>query len=210
MVRMSVRALAGAAAGLSMLVAGAASAADDGGDETLATAIFAGGCFWCVEEAFDKVQGVISTTSGYTVGKASTANYNAVKTGRTKHTEAVRIVYDPKKVSYQRLLRVFWRNIDPLQANAQFCDRGPQYRTGIYFLDGKQAKLARASKARLEASARFKGKRIATEIEKASTFYAAENYHQDYYKKHPVRYKYYKYGCGRPQRLKQIWGSKAS
>ncbi|HXH05684.1 MAG TPA: peptide-methionine (S)-S-oxide reductase MsrA [Vicinamibacterales bacterium] len=169
----------------------------------LRTATFAGGCFWCVEEAFDAVQGVVSTISGYTGGRMRNPTYEEVSSGTTGHVEAVQVTYDPARVSYGRLLEVFWHNIDPTDAGGQFCDRGPQYRSAIFYHDDEQRRLAERSKAELLASGRFR--RIATEILPASTFYRAEEYHQDYYRRNPVRYRYYKFGCGRARRLAQIW-----
>ncbi len=173
-----------------------------------AKAIFAGGCFWCMEPPFDALEGVISTTSGYIGGKQKDANYQQVSAGVTGHTEAVEVVYDPKKVSYERLLYVFWRNIDPTVRDRQFCDAGSQYRPGIFFLDDAQKVAAQHSKAALEKNPPFQGK-IVAEITAATTFYPAEDYHQDYYKKNPIRYKYYRNGCGRDARLKQLWGDQA-
>jgi peptide-methionine (S)-S-oxide reductase len=175
---------------------------------TLATATFAGGCFWCMEPPYDKVQGVISTTSGYMGGIKANPTYEEVSTGRTGHAEVVQVVYDPSKVSYAQLLQIFWRNIDPLTPNAQFCDHGPQYRSAIFFHDAEQQRLAEESKRQLEASGRFKAA-IVTELVAAGTFYPAEDYHQDYYQKNPVRYRYYRFGCGRDARLKQLWGDEA-
>jgi peptide-methionine (S)-S-oxide reductase len=170
-----------------------------------AVATFAGGCFWCMEPPYDELDGVISTTSGYTGGRKQNPTYEEVSTDTTGHTEAVQVVYDPKRISYARLLEVFWRNIDPLTANAQFCDHGTQYRSGIFYHDAEQRRLAEDSKRALEASGRFKGP-IVTEIVAAGTFYPAEEYHQDYYKKNPIRYKFYRAGCGRDQRLAELWG----
>ncbi|MDZ7379899.1 MAG: peptide-methionine (S)-S-oxide reductase MsrA [candidate division KSB1 bacterium] len=171
----------------------------------LAKATFAGGCFWCMEPPFDKLEGVISTTSGYIGGHTTNPTYKEVSAGGTGHAEAVEIVYDPSKISYARLLEVFWRNIDPLTPNGQFCDKGTQYRAGIFYHDETQKQLAEASKQALEASKRFKAP-IVTEITPASTFYPAEDYHQDYYLKNPLRYKFYRYNCGRDQRLHELWG----
>jgi peptide-methionine (S)-S-oxide reductase len=171
----------------------------------LDTAVFAGGCFWCVEEAFDKVEGVVSTTSGYTGGHTRNPAYEEVVTGHTGHAEVVRVVYDPKKVSYQQLLNVFWRNIDPLTENRQFCDRGSQVRSAIFTDGAEQHRLAEASKRELERSGRFK-QPIVTEVVAASRFYPAEEYHQDYYQKNPVRYRFYKTSCGRARRLEELWG----
>jgi peptide-methionine (S)-S-oxide reductase len=170
-----------------------------------AKATFAGGCFWCMEEAFDPVPGVISTVSGYMGGHTKNPTYEQISTGRTGHAEVVQIEYDPQKVTYEKLLEVFWRNIDPTQRDAQFCDHGSQYRSGVFFHDEEQRRLAEASRAAVAKNKRFKGE-IVTEITKAGEFYTAEDYHQDYYKKNPVRYKYYKTGCGRAARLKELWG----
>jgi len=169
------------------------------------SATFAGGCFWCMEKPFDTVPGVISTTSGYTDGDIVNPTYEAVSSGRTRHTEAIRVVFDPAKVSYEKLLTVFWRNIDPLAKDRQFCDRGTQYRSGIYFHDAAQEKAAQASLRRLKVDGRIKGK-IYTELKPVSPFYAAEEYHQDFYRKNPGRYAMYRSGCGRDARLFEIWG----
>ncbi len=169
-------------------------------------AIFAGGCFWCMEGPYDKLDGVISTTSGYTDGHLKNPTYRQVSSGSTGHTEAVKIVYDPSKVSYAQLLEVFWVNIDPLTANAQFCDHGTQYRSGIYYLNDAQKSAATTSLKRVQEKLK---KPVVTEIDKATEFYPAEDYHQDYYKKNPVRYKYYRWRCGRDQRLQEIWGDDA-
>jgi len=170
----------------------------------LAKATFAGGCFWCMEPPFDKLDGVVSTTSGYTGGHTANPTYEQVSAGKTGHAEAVEIVYDPRKVTYAQLLDVFWRNIDPLTANAQFCDTGNQYRSGIFVHDETQRKLAEDSKGVVAARLR---KPVVTEIVAASTFWPAEDYHQDYYKKNPVRYKFYRTSCGRDHRLQEIWGA---
>jgi peptide-methionine (S)-S-oxide reductase len=174
--------------------------------QELAKATFAGGCFWCMEPPFDAVDGVVSTTSGYTGGHTANPTYEQVSAGKTGHTEAVEIVYDPRKVTYARLLEVFWRNIDPLTANAQFCDAGSQYRAGIFVHDATQRRLAEASK---DAAAQRLQKPIVTEITAASQFWPAEEYHQDYYKKNPIRYKFYRTSCGRDRRLEAIWGPDA-
>ncbi|HEV8520382.1 MAG TPA: peptide-methionine (S)-S-oxide reductase MsrA [Burkholderiales bacterium] len=171
----------------------------------VAKATFAGGCFWCMEPPYDKLTGVISTTSGYIGGQKPNPTYEEVSSGRTGHAEAVQVVYDPKKVSYEQLLDVFWHNIDPTVKNQQFCDVGSQYRTGIFYHDDEQRRLAEASKAALEKSKPFKAP-IVTEITRAGEFYPAEEYHQDYYLKNPVRYKFYRNGCGRDARLEQLWG----
>lgn len=165
-------------------------------------AIFAGGCFWCMEPPYDKLGGVISTTSGYTDGHVRNPRYKQVTSGTTGHTEAVKVVYDPKKVSYEKLLDVFWVNIDPTVKNRQFCDKGSQYRSGIYYKNERQKAAALASLKKVQA--RFE--KVYTEIKAASRFYPAEGYHQDYYEKNPVRYRYYRYGCGRDARLEELWG----
>lgn len=170
-----------------------------------AKATFAGGCFWCMEEAFDPIPGVLSTVSGYVGGKTKNPTYEQVSTGRTGHAEVIQIEYDPKRVSYEKLLEAFWRNIDPTQREGQFCDHGSQYRSAIFYHDEEQKRLAEASRAALLKNRPFKGE-IVTEIVQAAQFYPAEDYHQDYYKKNPVRYKFYKTGCGRAARLKELWG----
>ncbi len=174
----------------------------------LAKATFAGGCFWCVEADFDKVDGVVSTTSGYIGGRLANPTYEQVSAGTTGHTEAVEIVFDPRKVSYEKLLDVFWHSIDPTVVNRQFCDVGSQYRTGIFVHDEAQRRAAEASKAALEKSKPFR-EPIVTPIEAATAFYPAEEYHQDYSRKNPVRYRFYRNGCGRDARLAQLWGDKA-
>jgi len=179
------------------------STADAGGT---ATAILAGGCFWCMEPPYDTLPGVIATTSGYTAGRTVNPSYQQVSSGGTGHTEAVQVVYDPSKVSYSKLLEVFWRNIDPIAVNRQFCDVGDMYRSGIYPANAEQLRLAQASKKALQESVCFP-RAIATEIEPASTFYPAEEYHQDYYVKNPLRYKFYRFNCGRDQRLRDVWES---
>ena len=168
-------------------------------------ATFAGGCFWCVEADFDKVPGVISTTSGYTGGEKPNPSYEQVSRGGTGHAEAVEIAFDPSRVSYQKLLDVFWHNIDPLAKDYQFCDHGRQYRSAIFYHDDEQRRLAEASKA--EVAKRFEHA-IATEIVPAGPFYKAEEYHQDYYLKNPIRYKFYRFNCGRDARLEALWGKK--
>lgn len=173
-----------------------------------ARATFAGGCFWCVEADFDKVPGVLSTTSGYTGGGVANPSYEQVSSKRTGHAEAVEIAYDPGKVSYERLLEVYWHSIDPTTKDAQFCDHGSPYRTAIFAHDAAQLKAAQASLEALNGSKPFK-EPIVTQITMAGPFYMAEDYHQDYYKKNPVRYQYYRLACGRDARLKQLWGDKA-
>ncbi len=174
-----------------------------------AKATFAGGCFWCVEADFDKVPGVLSTTSGYTGGKLANPSYEQVAAKLTGHAEAVEIVFDPAKVSYEKLVEHFWRTIDPTTKDAQFCDHGSPYRTAIFANDAAQLKVAQASLAALQKNKPFK-EPIVTEIALAGPFYRAEDYHQDYYKKNPIRYQYYRTACGRDARLKQIWGSQAA
>lgn len=171
----------------------------------LAVATFAGGCFWCMEQPFDVLPGVVSTTSGYIGGTKVDPTYEEVSRGTTGHTEAVQVVYDPRKITYEKLLEVFWRNIDPITPNAQFCDHGSQYRSGIFTHDEEQFRLAKDSRARIERTKTFR-EPIVTEITPAKTFYRAEEYHQDYYKKNPLRYKYYRSQCGRDARLEQLWG----
>jgi peptide-methionine (S)-S-oxide reductase len=172
-----------------------------------AKATFAGGCFWCVEADFDKVPGVISTTSGYIGGTVANPSYQQVTTKTTGHAEAVEILFDPTKVSYAQLLEKFWRTIDPTTKDRQFCDAGSPYRTAIFTHDAAQAAAAQASLAALEKSKPFK-EPIVTQIVPAGPFYVAEDYHQDYYKKNPVRYNYYRTSCGRDARLEQLWGRK--
>ncbi len=169
----------------------------------LASAVFAGGCFWCTEADFDKIPGVVSATSGYAGGKAANPTYEQVSAGNTGHIEVVRVVYDPARVSYQRLLARFFRTIDPLDGGGQFCDRGSQYRSAIFVANPAERRLAEATKAR--AAALLK-KPIATQILPAAPFYAAEDYHQDYYRKNPAKYKYYRWRCGRDARLAKVWG----
>jgi len=170
-----------------------------------AKATFAGGCFWCMEPPYDKLPGVLSTTSGYMGGKTKNPTYESTSSGTTGHAEVVQVEYDPAKVNYATLLEVFWRNIDPTQRDAQFCDSGTQYRSGIFYHNDEQKKLAEASKAVLQKNKPFKGE-IVTEVTAAPEFYRAEDYHQDYYKKNPTRYKIYRAGCGRDARLQALWG----
>ena len=173
-----------------------------------AKAIFAGGCFWCVESDFDKVEGVISTTSGYIGGTAPNPTYEQVSSKATGHAEAVEIVFDPSKVSYATLVERFWRTIDPTVKDRQFCDVGSPYRTAIFAVDDEQLKVALDSRAALEKNKPFK-EGIMTEVVKAGAFYPAESYHQNYHQKNPVRYTYYRTSCGRDARLKQLWGDQA-
>lgn len=170
------------------------------------TAIFAGGCFWCVESDFDNVEGVLDTLSGYSGGETASPTYKNHHQG--KHREVVQITYDPALVSYEDLLRTFWRSVDPTDAGGQFCDRGHSYTTAVYALDDEQLELAKSSKALLEESGVLK-KPIVTPVELASEFWPAEGYHQDYYQKNPIRYKYYRTACRRDKRVKSVWGSQA-
>jgi peptide-methionine (S)-S-oxide reductase len=177
------------------------------GAQERAKATFAGGCFWCMEPPFDKLDGVISTTSGYTGGRKANPTYEEVSAGTTGHAEAVEIVYDPRKITYAQLLDVFWRNIDPTTPDRQFCDVGSQYRAAIFYHDETQRGLAEQSK---RAVAERLGRPIVTQVVPAATFYAAEEYHQDYYRKNPIRYRFYRTGCGRDRRLEEIWGKATS
>src|SRR5674476_1691726 len=169
-----------------------------------AVATFAGGCFWCTEADFDKVPGVISTTSGYTGGTVANPSYEQVSSGGTGHAEAVEVAYDPSKVSYEKLLVYFWHHIDPLVKDAQFCDRGEQYRSAIFVHNDEERKLAEASKKQVETELK---QPIYTQIVAAGPFYKAEDYHQDFYRKNPTKYKFYRWNCGRDQRLEQVWGA---
>jgi peptide-methionine (S)-S-oxide reductase len=189
------------------LAAAACWALAQGAASPSAKAIFAGGCFWCVESDFDKVPGVLSTTSGYIGGKTANPTYEQVSSKSTGHAEAVEVVFDPAKVSYEQLLEHFWRTIDPTTQDRQFCDVGTPYRTAIFATDAAQLKAAQASLAALEKSKPFP-EPIVTQIVLAGPFYAAEDYHQDYYRKNPLRYQYYRTSCGRDARLKQLWGPK--
>ena len=173
------------------------------------TATFAGGCFWCMEPPFDKLDGVISTTSGYIGGHQKNPTYKQVSAGSTGHTEAVQIEYDSNKISYDELLKVFWRNIDPTTPDQQFCDRGSQYRSGIFYHDARQKLLAEASLQNIIENKSF-DQPVVTEITAATTFYPAEDYHQDYYLKNPLRYKYYRFACGRDSRLEALWSDTKS
>jgi peptide-methionine (S)-S-oxide reductase len=170
-----------------------------------ATATFAGGCFWCMEPPFEKLAGVSSVTSGYTGGQKLDPTYEEVSAGGTGHAEAVQVLYDSTQIRYAQLLDVFWHNIDPLAANRQFCDAGSQYRSAIFYHNEEQRRAAEGSKQKLEQSGRF-DRPIVTEIVAAATFYPAEEYHQDFYKKNPLRYKTYRVGCGRDRRLEELWG----
>ena len=206
--------MAGSEAGVNA-AAGTAIEAAQGGEEGAnsptmsddeAAAIFAGGCFWCMEKPFDILDGVISTTSGYIGGPEQNPTYAQVSSGATGHTEAIRVVYDPSRIGYARLLEVFWHNIDPTQADGQFCDRGPQYRSGIFPGTAEEQRLAEESRDRVRAQLE---KPIHTEITSAGTFWPAEEYHQDYYRKNPMNYALYRRGCGRDWRLERLWGEQA-
>ena len=191
---------------LVMVALGALSSSSPLWAQESRSAVFAGGCFWCMEPPYDKLDGVISTTSGYMGGTIENPTYRQVSSGQTGHTEVMEVVYDPEQVSYQELLDIFWRNIDPVDRLGQFCDRGSQYRSEIFVQTEEERQLAEASKAELQP--RF-DRPIATEITDASTFYPAEDYHQDYYQKNPVRYQIYRLSCGRDARLNALWGSEA-
>jgi len=186
---------------ISLLIGAQVSASEQERKE----AVFAGGCFWCMEPPYDELDGVLSTTSGFIGGHVSEPSYNEVVSGGTGHLEAVKVVYDPAKVSYDRLLDVFWRNIDPLDDGGQFCDRGDHYRAAIFYGDDEQRRKAEDSRAALEESGRFE-QDIVTRILEATEFYAAEDYHQGYYRKNPIRYRYYRARCGRDSRLDELWG----
>ena len=199
----------GLAAGLTMGIAATTAAQTAAPAPATAKAVFAGGCFWCVESDFDKVPGVLSTVSGYTGGRTANPTYEQVSSKDTGHAEVVEIVFDPSKVSYSQLVEHFWRTIDPTTKDQQFCDRGNPYRSAIFALNAEQLKVAQSSKAALEKSKPFK-EPVVTEVVLATTFYPAEDYHQDYYLKNPVRYKYYRTSCGRDARLQQLWGKPAT
>ncbi len=184
---------------LALLLSGATAAVQ----AATATAVFAGGCFWCIEKDFEALPGVVAVESGYTAGKTTNPTYESVSAGRTGHTEAVRVVYDPAKVTYPQLVDYFWRHIDPTVKDQQFCDVGSQYRSGIYWGNETERKVAEGSRDALIKSGRFKT--IHTELAAASPFYLAEDYHQDYYKKNTVRYSYYRLSCGRDARVKELW-----
>ncbi len=181
-----------------------ASASAASSNDNSAVAVFAGGCFWCTESDFDKVEGVIATTSGYLGGKLQNPTYEAVSSGQSGHIEAVQVRFDPSKTSYAKLLDAYWPSIDPLNAKGQFCDNGPQYLSAIFYNSPEQKRLAESSQAALAASGRLTGP-IVTRILPATTFYPAEEYHQDYHSKNPLRYNYYRRGCGRDARLEQLW-----
>jgi peptide-methionine (S)-S-oxide reductase len=194
---------------LAALLATSAAVAADPARSTerpLAKAIFAGGCFWCMEPPFDKLEGVIATISGYTGGPVENPSYEQVSSGRTGHVEAVLVEYDPASVSYARLLEVFWRNVDPVDDGGQFCDRGEQYRAAIFVADDEQRRLAEASRETAARAKRVPGS-IATRIVDAGKFYPAEDEHQDFYRKHSFKYEFYRLRCGRDARLKEVWGA---
>ena len=191
----------------SWLIAGKMQVSAAEGNNT-ATAVFAGGCFWCMEPPFDKLEGVIATTSGYTGGHTDKPTYKQVSSDTTGHYEAIEISYDPNIIDYATLLNVFWHNVDPLDAKGQFCDKGKSYRTAIFYNSDEQKELAQASKKELVDSGYF-NEDVVTVIEAAKTFYPAEDYHQDYYQKSPVRYKYYRFACGRDNRLEELWKDSA-
>jgi peptide-methionine (S)-S-oxide reductase len=182
-----------------------ASTLPDAPPEGYIVATFAGGCFWCMEGPFDVIEGVVSTTSGFTGGHLANPTYDQVTTGRTGHVEAVRVVYDSTRIGYGELLEVYWRNVDPLDAGGQFCDRGSPYRPAIFVHDDSQRRLAEASKAELEASGRF-DRPVVVEVLPASPFYEAEDYHQGFYRTNPERYREYRQACGRDRRLAELWG----
>ena len=195
-------------ASLVLMLASPAFAAPPAAPPGKAVAIFAGGCFWCMQGPFDDTPGVVKTIAGYTGGSTLNPSYYDVSSGTTGHAESVEVIYDPAKVSYDKLLEVYWHNVDPTVKDQQFCDHGSQYRTAIFYVDAEQRAAAEASRAALDKSKPFK-EPIVTQIVMAGPFYAAEDYHQDYYKKNPVKYHVYRTGCGRDARLKQLWGDRA-
>lgn len=174
--------------------------------QNLSTAIFSGGCFWCMQPPFDKLEGVAYTKAGYTGGQVKNPTYEQVSAGSTGHRESIEVFYDPHIITYKKLLEVFWKNIDPLDGNGQFCDKGDQYRSAIYYTNEEEKKAAEESKKQLIQSGKFK--EIYTQILPATEFYDAEDYHQEYYKKNPIRYKFYRFMCGRDKRLEELWGVK--
>jgi peptide-methionine (S)-S-oxide reductase len=201
-----VKSLVACAVVAAAAVAGIAAAADAPRTEV---ATFAGGCFWCMQPPFDAIDGVLSTLVGYTGGEVANPTYEQVSAGGTGHAESIQVVFDPSKVSYQQLLDVFWHNIDPTTKDRQFCDRGHQYRSAIFYHSEEQRQEAERSKAELERTKPFAGD-IVTEIVAAGPFYPAEKYHQEYYRKNPLRYKYYRFSCGRDGRLEELWGKAPS
>lgn len=192
-------------AALACLLLGITLTATAVDSKATATAIFAGGCFWCMVHPFDELPGVASVTSGYTGGHKENPTYGEVSSGATGHVESVQVVYDPTQITYRKLLDVYWHNVDPLNSSGQFCDRGDTYKTAIFYQNEEQKRLATQSKIAIAKQLKHS---LATEIRPASTFYAAEDYHQNYYKKNPLRYKYYRYTCGRDQRLEELWEKK--
>lgn len=197
--------IAGVGLLLSVLLIAAANAEKDTSDKGYASAVFAGGCFWCMVHPFDELPGVLKVISGYTGGHKVNPTYKEVSSGDTGHVEAVQIVYDPARISYDKLLDVYWHNIDPLDAGGQFCDRGSTYKSVIFYGDEQQAQLAQRSRAALAKRLKHP---IVTEVRPAGPFYPAEDYHQNYYQKNPLRYRYYRYACGRDQRLRELWSRK--
>jgi len=194
---------------LLLLAGGAAARAEQGEPPDppgSASAVFAGGCFWCMQPPFDALDGVLSTTAGFTGGSVADPGYDQVSAGGTGHLEAVRVVYDPRRVGYAKLLEVYWRNVDPLDASGQFCDRGPQYESAVFVRDPEQSRLAEASKRAIAARL---DRPVATAIREAARFYPAEEYHQGYYRKNPIRYRFYRARCGRDARLQALWGEDA-
>jgi len=208
---MTIGVVLGLALAGALLVAGPAQAKEGApatGVRRVEKATFAGGCFWCMEAPFDKLDGVVSVTVGYTGGRTVKPTYEEVSAGGSGHAESIEIVFDPAKIGYDKLLAVFWRNVDPTTPNRQFCDVGTQYRTAIFYHGEEQKRLAEATKKALEESRRLPGG-IATEIVPAAAFWPAEEYHQHYYRRNPVRYKFYRYNCGRDRRLEELWGRDA-
>jgi peptide-methionine (S)-S-oxide reductase len=198
-----IRVILPAVVGGALLAAPASGSARFAPDDTLEVATFAGGCFWCMEEAFDEVRGVVTTTSGYTGGRLDDPTYEQVSSGESGHFEAVLVVFDPKIVSFADLLGTFWHNVDPTDDGGQFCDRGGQYRSAVFVRNDRQRELAEASKRRIESERTLD---VVTGILDATTFWPAEDYHQDYYRKNPIRYRFYKFNCGRKARLEEVWG----
>ncbi len=195
-----------ALAACAVLAAGLAAPGLASAQSATKTAIFAGGCFWCTESDFDHIAGVVSTTSGYTGGHVKNPSYEQVSAGGTGHYESVKVEYDPSKVTYQQLVDDYWTTVDPLDSSGQFCDHGQQYRTAIFVAGDQQRQAAEASKARVEKKL---GQKVDTKILPAGEFYPAEDYHQNFYKNYPLRYKTYRYACGRDARLKELWGDAA-
>lgn len=192
--------------GMGLLIVGTQKVESGESERMLETATFGGGCFWCMEHAFDEVAGVVSTLSGYMGGETENPSYEAVSSGKTGHAEVVQVIFDSSQISYEELLAVYWRNIDPTVRNRQFCDWGNQYRSVIFYHNAGQKELALASKIRLDGNKSFE-EPIVTEMTQAGAFYPAEEYHQDFHRKNPIRYKVYRFSCGRDQRLRVLWGS---